>query len=102
MLKIGILGRDESLKGFQVLGAEVFCVESDDQAWSALLQMKDFGIVFLADSLQEPLSATLSAMAENGSPVFLFLPEEPNKESFGQRKLRQCVEKAVGADIIGE
>ncbi len=102
MLKIGILGRDENLLGFGVLGITVFCVQNSREAEEALCNMKDFGLIFLSDDLAEPLSATISEMEERGGPVFLFLPDSGETESVGQNRLRRYVEKAVGADITKE
>ena len=75
MLKIGIVGRDESLLGFGFLGITVYCVQSSQEAESALANMQDFGLVFLSGGLAEPLSATISEMETGSGPVLLFLPE---------------------------
>ena len=102
MLNIGILGRDENLLAFGVLGITVIRVQSIEEAETALVKMKDFGLVFLSEDLAGPLSSTISQMEESGGPVFLFLPETRGTESLGRQRLSRYVEQAVGADIIGD
>ncbi len=102
MLELGMIGDSESLLGFRLLGLRTRECKSREEAKAALSSLADCGVIFLIDEVFAMLEEEILEAEKRGYPVFVPLPGKAKTESVGQAKIRRNIEKAVGADIIGD
>ncbi len=112
MYKIGVIGDRADISGFIALGYGVFDVSSADEARAVLKNLVKQGegdesadryaIVFITEKYATLLADDIAHYTSRTLPAITSLPEAAadGKMSFGMKKLKSHVEKAVGADIL--
>ncbi len=100
-LDIGMIGDEESLLGFRLLGLRTRACQDSEDAKNALVELSDCGLIFLTDEVYGLLGEEAEEMEKQGHPVLVPLPSQ-KAESRGAARIRRNIEKAVGADIIGD
>lgn len=102
MYKIAVLGDQDSVMGFRVLGLDVFPVESAEEARHSLhrLARENYAIIYLTEQLAVQLEAEIARYKDQLTPAIILIPGKEGSLGVGMQKVSQAVERAIGADIL--
>ena len=103
MYKIGIIGDRDSVLGFMALGFSVHEASSAEQAGEVLAELVksgEYGTVFLVEQYAVLLEEKLAEYRELPLPAITVIPGRQGSTGYGTAKIKNAVERAVGADII--
>lgn len=111
---IAIVGSRDEILCFKALGVEIFPVKNFQDALSQLFLLKKmpqneeqnsslkYAVIFvMEDVIKKINSDDLKKLTAGALPAVIALPGNKGASGFGENKLRQLVEKAVGSDIFG-
>lgn len=102
MYKIGVIGDQDSVLGFQAMGLAVFPVENSTQAGETLDQLarSDYGIIYITEQQAQDLDAKIDQYKDNLVPAIILIPSNQGGLGIGMRNVKRSVERAIGADIL--
>ena len=102
MYNIGVIGDYESICGFSAIGFSIFPVESVEQAKKELktLAGSKFGIIYITEPLMEQMKSDCAVYDDTATPCIVPLPTHTDATGFAKTRLKHCVERAIGSDII--
>jgi len=104
MYKIGIIGREESVKCYKATGFEIFSAENTDGARAGLKKLSDesCAIIFITEDFAEALSEETDKFKDKPIPAIITVPSALGKTGYGMNALKAACERAVGMDILGK
>jgi V/A-type H+-transporting ATPase subunit F len=103
--KIAMIGDDASTGGFAAGGVAGFPAATPDEARKRLLALvasKEYAIVFITESLAEPILADIARLPRAAVPAVVVVPDQGGSRGIGFRKIQAAVEKALGLDLLGK
>lgn len=102
MYRVGFIGDYDSICGFAALGVDIFvCNRPTDAAQTArTLSKSDYGIIFMTEACFAAAAAEIDAAGEAATTAFIPIPSAGVSPALGRERMKRCVERAVGADII--
>ena len=102
MYDIGVIGDYDSICGFSAVGFKIFPVESVQQAKKELKRLADsgYGVIYMTEFYMENLQPDCEKYDEHTVPCIIPIPAFSGVTGFGESRLKRCVEKAVGSDIV--
>lgn len=103
MYKIAVLGEKDCIIGFSALGLDIFPVEEADEAQQTLRRLAkngNYAIIYVTESLYEPLSHEIERYKDSLTPAVILIPGSGGSSGIGQTTLDAAVERAVGANIL--
>lgn len=106
MLKIGVIGRRETVMGFKALGLEVFPVVSAQEAHTALKditraeQEDEYAIIYFEETFVAGNESEIDRFKEKPTPAVILIPGREGSLGLGSGALKAAVERAVGSDIL--
>lgn len=98
-----VVGRREEALCFLAAGFAVYEAGSLDEAAAAIDKAEQDGcpVIFVTSEFASVIEKTESVYGEKITPALLPLPTgESGPNSFGVRRMKSYVERAVGADVI--
>ncbi|MFA7682311.1 MAG: V-type ATP synthase subunit F [Candidatus Peribacteraceae bacterium] len=112
--RIAIVGSQEAVAGFALLGVEVVPVNKPQQAVEELFRLKKetrpdengverplYAIVFITEDLASGISPDdEKKLARGALPAIIPLPSHKGSTGYGLQRLKRIVEQAVGSDIL--
>lgn len=104
MYKLAVMGDRESVLSFRALGIEAVPVQSAQDAKTELRRMADDGyaVIYLTEQLAAELKSELAVYAEQVTPAVILIPGSSGSLGLGLSAVTDAVERAVGADILGD
>ncbi|MGI6348751.1 MAG: V-type ATP synthase subunit F [Eubacteriaceae bacterium] len=104
MYKIAVIGDRESVLSFKALGIETVPVNDAAEAKEQLHRMAEEGyaVIYLTEQLATDLKHELAVYAERVTPAIILMPGQGESLGIGLKAVKEAVERAVGADILGE
>jgi V/A-type H+-transporting ATPase subunit F len=100
--KIGVIGNSDAVLAFRTLGMLVRPARTPHQAMLEVHRLVKEGIplIFITEDIAKDLTETFEQYASDPSVTLIPLPGVKGSDGLGMRKVRENVEKAVGADIL--
>lgn len=113
--RIAIVGQKETVAAFSLLGVDIVPASNGQEAVAALFKLKrtmreDKGVqrnVYAVVFITEDLAATIShddekKLQRGALPAIIPLPSlrEADGASYGLRRIKRIVERAIGSDIL--
>lgn len=100
-MNIAVIGKKECIAGFRALGLRTLSVKDAAEARERLLEVveKDFGIIFITESLAESIYDTISEVNERTFPAVTIIPELAGATGFASKMIKDAMLKAVGTDV---
>lgn len=97
-----LIGNDDILKIFRAFGAEVFGVNDEASARSAVekTRREDYKVVFITESWAMKIGDILKPLPDRSFPVFIAIPERTGASQTGMEKLRLAARRAIGSDRL--
>jgi len=102
MPKIGVIGDKDSILGFQAIGVDVFSQTDGEKASRLLHQLvKDqYAVIFVTEGLAAQMREAMDRYRAKAFPTIIMIPGNQGSTGLGIQGIKDCVERAVGADIL--
>ena len=102
MYKIAVIGDKDSILGFKTLGVATFPVVDAQAALSVLKQAsrEEYAVLFITEELAQHLEDPIAELNKRFLPVVVPIPNNKGTLGIGISKIKESVEKAIGADIL--
>lgn len=103
LYKMAVIGEEDLIRGFGLVGLELFYAKDANDARRMLQELKDqpdYGIIFITESIAQSFLADVEAWGNRPLPSIVFIPGVSGNEGFAMERIRRIVERAVGADIL--
>lgn len=103
MRRVAVMGDTESIKGFAVLGLDIFPCDQEEEAGALFRRLtagEEYGVVFMTERLFALLEREVRRLDEQMLPAVIPIPGVTGDTGIGVRRLSESVERAVGSDII--
>ena len=100
--KIGVVGNKESVMPFKLIGFDVAYAEIESDARQAIdcMAQADYGIIYVSDRLLINMSDVVEHYKSFVRPAIISIPTHEGSNGYGQKKIQEYVEKAVGQNIL--
>lgn len=100
MYRVAVVGDQESIYGFTVLGMEAVEAQSAQEAKAILERLieEQFEIIYVIEALYEQLQGMM--MEEQLLPAIIPIPGVLGNTGCGMARVKRSVERAVGSDIL--
>jgi V/A-type H+/Na+-transporting ATPase subunit F len=102
MSKIGVIGDRDSILGFKAIGVDVFPQTDGEKASRLLHQLvKDqYAVLFVTEELAAQMDEAIERYRAKAFPTIIMIPGNQGSTGVGIQGIKDCVERAVGADIL--
>lgn len=100
---IAVIGDSESIKGFGVVGFEIFPCEADDEAahlFRRIADTDDYAVIFLTEEIFAITEKERKRYEDKETPAVIPIPGVKGNTGIGAKRLSSFVEQAVGSDIL--
>lgn len=100
--KIGVLGNDNSVLIYRMLGFDVYQTANDAEASRKIdeLAQDDYGVIYVTESVAENILETIHRYDDEILPAIILIPDHTGTRGIGKKRVQDNVEKAVGQDIL--
>lgn len=100
-MKIGIIGKKETVAGFRALGMETYAVRDSAEARERLKQIAqdDLGVLFIPESLAEEIYGLIQQLNEQTFPAITIIPDPSGAKGFVSKIIHDAMLRAVGTDV---
>ena len=104
MFRVAVLGDRDSVLGFKALGLDVYPAETVEEAKKKLheLAKEDCAVVYLTEQLAVGMETEIARYKDELRPAIILIPGKSGSLGIGMENVKRAVERAVGADILGE
>ena len=102
MSKIAVIGDIYSVLGFKALGLDVYAATDAEGAAEKLHQLAKSGyaIIYLTEDLAADCQEDIDQYKDLIAPAIILIPGKGGSLGLGKQALNQCVERAVGTNIL--
>ena len=102
MYRVGVVGDKDSVLGFTAIGLEAYPTADAQEAETIIRRLADseFAVIYITEQLAADLGPFLAQYRSRRFPAIIPVPGVRGSLGIGMAGVHQCVEKAVGADIL--
>lgn len=101
MHKIAVIGDYDSIYGFSALGMDTFPVsETEAHQMFKRLVNGEYAIIYITEALAQILKEEIEKHREQTTPAIILIPGVQGNTGAGVQGIKDCVEQAIGSDII--
>ncbi len=103
--KLAALGDWSTVFPLKAIGIETFTAAEPAEAPKLLRKLahsKDYGIIFVVETLFEYIDEVMSEFAGQDLPAIILIPQVSGSEGLGLSIIRETMKKAAGRDILTE
>ncbi|NLW59518.1 MAG: V-type ATP synthase subunit F [Firmicutes bacterium] len=100
--KMAVIGEEDLIRGFGLLGLELFPVASGQEARDVLFKLKDdqnYGVIYITESIAQGFTDEIEEWGSRPLPCITYIPGVAGSQGYAAERIRRIVEKAVGVDI---
>jgi len=106
MLKIAVIGGNDTVIGFKAVGLEAFPASDAAEARRILKSLtqegSEYAIIYIEEKLAAELSHEIDRFKDSPSPAIILIPGREGSTGLGREALKAAVERAVGTNILGD
>ncbi len=106
MLKIAVIGGNDTVIGFKAVGLEACPASNVEEARQALRNLtkegSEYAIIYIEEKLAQELQHEIDRFKDSPTPAIILIPGREGSLGLGQNALRAAVERAVGTNILGD
>ena len=106
MLKIAVIGGNDTVIGFKAVGLEACPAATVSEARQALNDLtregSDYAIIYIEEKLAQALQPEIARFKDSPSPAIILIPGREGSMGLGLTALHDAVERAVGTNILGD
>ena len=100
--KIGVLGNDNSVLIYRMLGFDVYQIDNPEEASRKIdeLAQDDYGVIYVTERVAEKILETIHRYDDEILPAIILIPDHTGTRGIGKKRVQENVEKAVGQNIL--
>ncbi len=100
--KIGVIGNNNSILIYRMLGFDVFQIDSNEEASKKVDELADneYGVIYITEQVAENIADTIHKYDEELLPAIILIPGHQGSRGIGKKRVQENVEKAVGQNIL--
>ena len=100
--KIGVLGNDNSVLIYRMLGFDVYQIDNPEEASRKIdeLAQADYGVIYVTETVAEKILETIHRYDDEILPAIILIPDHTGTRGIGKKRVQENVEKAVGQNIL--
>jgi V/A-type H+-transporting ATPase subunit F len=100
--KIAVIGDPSSVMIFKAVGFDVFYEEEQEKIERRIHKLADAGyvVIYITETAAQKAKAVIDEYAAATFPAIILIPSGNKSLGLGMQRVRENVEKAVGADIL--
>lgn len=106
MLKIAVIGGNDTVIGFKAVGLEACPASNVEEARQALRDLtkegSEYAIIYIEEKLAQALQHEIDKFKDIPTPAIILIPGREGSLGLGQSALKAAVERAVGTNILGD
>ncbi len=106
MLKIAVIGGNDTVIGFKAVGLEACPASTTEEARQALRELtkegSEYAIIYIEEKLAQALQHEIDKFKDTPTPAIILIPGREGSLGLGQTALKAAVERAVGTNILGD
>ncbi len=106
MLKIAVIGGNDTVIGFKAVGLEACPASTVEEARQALRDLtkegSEYAIIYIEEKLAQALQHEIDKFKDIPTPAIILIPGREGSLGLGQTALKAAVERAVGTNILGD
>lgn len=106
MLKIAVIGAQETVMGFKALGLDACPAANAAEAKEALklltAENSGYAIIYIEEGLASELKTEIDKFKDSPTPAIIMIPGRDGSIGLGLSALQSAVERAVGTNILGD
>ena len=106
MLRIAVIGGNDTVIGFKAVGLEACPAANAAEALQALRDLtkegSEYAIIYIEEKLAQQISHEIDKYKDSPTPAIIMIPGREGSLGLGQNALRAAVERAVGTNILGD
>jgi len=104
MYKIAVIGDKDSVLSFKAIGIDVYIAYEGSRARKIVddLSKSDYGVIYITEDLAEKIPKTIDRYQDKLVPAIIVIPSNKGTLGIGMKNLNKNVEKAIGANILGD
>ena len=101
MSKAAAVGRYDSIYGFRSVGMEILPAVTAEECVAAVRSVTEhgYGLLFLTEEFA--YLPEVKELLKSPTPAVLVIPDAGGSRGLAKQELHQMVEKAAGADLLG-
>lgn len=101
--KIAVIGDKDSILAFKAVGVDVFSVRNEFEASDTLKALaREYAVVFITEDIAKTIENIIDRYKNRPYPAVIPIPGASGSTGYGLKAISKNVEKALGADILGE
>ncbi|UUX33964.1 V-type ATP synthase subunit F [Fundicoccus culcitae] len=100
--RIAVVGNRDAILPFKMLGFDAFSTTKAKEAAAILndLAEKKYGVIYITEDIAELIPDTIRYFDSVITPAVILIPTHKEGNGLGMARIRENVEKAIGADIL--
>lgn len=104
MYKIAVIGDKDSILSFKAIGIDVCIAYEGKEARKIVdsLAKDDYGVIYITEQLAAKIPKTIDRYQDKLIPAIIVIPSNKGTLGIGMKNLNKNVEKAIGANILGD
>ena len=101
---MGAVGERDVVLAFQAMGMRVIPAETKEAIASAVFTLAEEGVpvIFITERAAQLSPESLERYKTSASTSIVPIPGSQGSDGFGMRRVKQNVEKAIGAELLFE
>ena len=102
MYKVAVMGDQDSIYGFGLLGLDVYATDEEKEIPKLLKRLckADYGIIYITEALASEFEDEINQYAAQSIPAIIPIPGVKGNTGICIKNVKKSVEQAVGSDII--
>ena len=99
--KTAIIGDGESILVFKAVGVDPFPVKTPLDAETVLTKIaRTYKIIFITDDFAAEIDSQIKKYTAQSYPIIVSIPSKAGSNGYGEKKLLESMEKALGINIF--
>ena len=101
-MKMGAVGERDAVLCFKAIGMQVIATSNAEETTKALFRLTQDGIrvIFITEKAAQEASEAISRYKMQSDVAVIPIPGSQGSTGYAMAKLKENVEKAIGADIL--
>lgn len=101
MYKIAVIGDKESILGFSAIGMDIYPAYEEDDVKNILPMLieENYAIIYITENVSIKSEKYLEKIKKEKIPAIITIPSNTGNLKYGQNRIKEMVQKAVGIEI---
>lgn len=101
MYKIAVIGDKESILGFSAIGMDIYPAYEEEDVKKILPKLieENYAIIYITENVSIKSEKYLEKIKKEKIPAIVTIPSNTGNLKYGQNRIKEMVQKAVGIEI---